>query len=460
MKNMLIAGLLLISPLIMTIVDGLYAETFFAGVAPDLIAKADVLTKCTESEINMKNKAISISSLQRLVDQKNYFGLRDSLSHNKTAWDKATYLFYQALVKNAFLNPCKSNDAIKHLLRDHRMELSDTMMAKILQVKEDNHVKLFQYKQAGETAESLVRSYAHVLDGGQVADEENNINIWTPLANTPGQTTNIGGTSQIPISKDKAGLANIPVSVQGNEFSFIVDTGADLCVLRKGLAEKLKLRKIETSVSVKGSTGKENKTELMVADSIKIGKITVKNVVFLVMPDDKLSFPQINYEINGIIGFPVIQQLKELHFSKNGILTIPKVTQKRKLKNLALCGAKSLLKITAGKDTIYCLLDTGANASELYKKYYCEHDKDVEKNGAPDSLKYSALGETKTRKTYKLKEFPISVGGKTAILPSIDVYTEDLRPDRNMFYGSIGQDYIGLFDEMIINYESMYIEFN
>ena len=460
MKSRLITMVLLISPLIATIINGLYAGTIFARDVPERIAMANVLIKRTESEANMKSKSFNVTILQCLLEQKNYFGLRDALMKNKASLDKRSYFFYHAFVENAFLNPRKSNDAIKYLLHDHRSELTDSMIAKILLIKEDNHAKLFQYKQAGETAELLVRSYAHVLDSGQVADEENNMKIWIPLSTVPGQKIKMGETSQIPLSKDKAGLANIPVSVQGRECNFIVDTGADLCVLRKGLADKLKLRKIETSVSVKGSTGKENKTELMIADSIKIGKITVKNVVFLVLPDDKLSFPQINYEINGIIGFPVIQQLKELHFSKDGTLTIPRRTLRKKLKNMALCGAKSIINIAAGKDTIYCLLDTGANASELYKKYYCEHDKDIEKNGAPDSLKYSALGETKTRKIFKMKEFPISVGDKTAILPSIDVYMEDLRPDRKMFYGSIGQDYIGLFDEMIINYESMYIEFN
>ncbi|MDO9026762.1 MAG: retropepsin-like aspartic protease [bacterium] len=456
----MIGRILLLIPLFAIFSSNLQAETVFKSCFSGQRAMADIPGNKTQRGSNMKDISDIAPVLQDLLDQKNYFGLRTALIQNKAALDKSTYLFYHALVENAFLNPRKSNDEIKYLLHNHRSELTDSMIAKILLIKEDNHAKLFQYKQAGETAELLVRSYAHVLDSGQVADEENNMKTWIPLSNIPGQTIEIGETSQIPLSKDKAGLANIPVSVQGRECNFIVDTGADLCVLRKGLADKLKLRKIETSVSVKGSTGKENKTELMIADSIKIGKITVRNVVFLVLPDDKLSFPQINYQINGIIGFPVIQQLKELHFSKDGTLTIPRRTVRKKLKNMALCGAKSIINIAAGKDTIYCLLDTGANASELYKKYYCEHDKDVEKNGAPDSLKYSALGETKTREIYKMKEFPISVGGKTANLPSIDVYTEDLRPDRKMFYGSIGQDYIGLFDEMILNYESMYIEFN
>lgn len=460
MKSRSIIRVLLISPLIATIFSVRQSQTILAKDTPELNAISNVLVKGVESEIDMKSNSDSGNDLQYLLDQKNYFGLRETLIKNKTSLDKGTFLFYLAFVENAFLNSRKSNDAINLLLNEHRSRLTDAMIAKALLIKEDNHAKLFQYKQAGETAALLVRSYAHVLDSGQIADEENNMKIWLPLADIPGQTIKINQTSQIPLTKDKAGLANIPVLIQGNECNFIIDTGADFCVLRKGFAQKLKLKKIETSVAVKGSTGKKNETELMVADSIKLGKITVQNVVFLVLPDDKLSFPQIDYQINGIIGYPVIHQMKELHFSKNGALTIPKKTSKKKLNNLALWGAKTVINIAADKDTIYCLLDTGANASELYKKYYCEHQKMIEKNGTSDSLKYSALGETKTRKIYKLNEFPLTTGGKTAVLPSIDVYPEDMRSDRKMFYGSIGQDYIGLFDEMIINYQSMYIDFN
>jgi hypothetical protein len=38
---------------------------------------------------------------------------------------------------------------------------------------------------------------------------------------------------------------------------------------------------------------------------MNIGKIVVENVVFLVFPDDQLSFPQIGYKISGILGYPV-----------------------------------------------------------------------------------------------------------------------------------------------------------
>ena len=45
-----------------------------------------------------------------------------------------------------------------------------------------------------------------------------------------------------------------------------------------------------------------------------------KNVVFLVLDDEDISFPQIEYYINGIIGFPVIEAMDEVRISKNNTI--------------------------------------------------------------------------------------------------------------------------------------------
>ena len=44
--------------------------------------------------------------------------------------------------------------------------------------------------------------------------------------------------------------------------------------------------------------------------------------VFQVLPDSILSFPSMEYEIAGLIGFPVIKELKELHIYQNGKMIV------------------------------------------------------------------------------------------------------------------------------------------
>jgi hypothetical protein len=319
---------------------------------------------------------------------------------------------------------------------------------------------LFQYKNACSTAKTLVGLYQHVLDSAIIEDENNNIDLWCSLSSVDPQTIIIKKDSKIPYTRNSVNLLNIPVKISGNSCDFMFDTGADICVLRKSYSEKLKLRFLNSTINVKGTTGKKNSSQLAIADSIQIGDIVLQNVVFLILPDEKLTFPQINLEINGIIGFPVIHQLKELRFSKDGFLTVPVIPTKSSLRNLALSTTKTIVQLTSTNDTLHFRFDTGANGSELYSKYYELRKADFEKNAISDTLTYGSLGETSNIKILKILNFSINFKGNIVILPYISVFTKDLREEYNMFYGCIGQDFISLFNEMIINYEDMFIDFN
>jgi hypothetical protein len=398
--------------------------------------------------------------LQYLLDQKHYFTLRNEFNRTKDSLHRKSFLYFSAFLENAFLHPEASNIAIQSLLTELKTELSDSTIARLLIIQEDNYVKLFQYKNACSTAKTLVGLYQHVLDSAIIGDENNNIDLWCSLSSVDPQTIIIKKDSKIPYTRNSVNLLNIPVKISGNSCDFMFDTGADICVLRKSYSEKLKLRFLNSTINVKGTTGKNNSSELAIADSIQIGDIVLQNVVFLILPDEKLTFPQINLEINGIIGFPVIHQLKELRFSKDGFLTVPVIPTKSSLRNLALSTTKTIVQLTSTNDTLHFRFDTGANGSELYSKYYELHKADFEKNAISDTLTYGSLGETSNIKIFKIMNFSINFKGNIVILPYISVFTKDLREEYNMFYGCIGQDFISLFNEMIINYEDMFIDFN
>ena len=398
--------------------------------------------------------------LQYLLDQKDYFTLRNEFNKTKDSLNRKSVLYFSAFLENAFLHPEESNTAIQSLLTELKSELSDSTIARLLIIQEDNYIKLFQYKNACSTAETLIGFYKHVLDSAKIEDENNNIDLWCSLGSVEPQTIFIKQDSKIPYTRNIVNLLNIPVNISGNTCDFMFDTGADICVLRKSYSEKLNLRFLNSTIDVKGTTGIKNSSQLAIADSIQIGDIVIKNVVFLILPDEKLTFPQINLVIDGIIGFPVIHQLKELRFSKDGFFTVPVIPTKSSLRNLALSTTKTIVQLTCNNDTLHFRFDTGANGSELYSKYYKLHKTDIEKNAILDTLTYGSLGEISNIKIFKLMNFSVNFKGNIVILPHISVFTKDLREEYNMFYGCIGQDFISLFDEIIINYEYMFVDFN
>src|SRR5207237_3830724 len=110
----------------------------------------------------------------------------------------------------------------------------------------------------------------------------------------------------------KARLLNVPVEINAQKMDFVFDTGANISTVSASTAQKLGLRIIEADIAVGSSTDIKVKSKLGVAPEIKVGQVTLKNVVFLVLEDKALTFPQINYQINGIVGFPVIEAFREI----------------------------------------------------------------------------------------------------------------------------------------------------
>ena len=424
--------------------------------------KSVLLISVLFSTVFCQNKEIE-QKLNLLLTQNDYFRLRTELYSTKNTLDSTTYFYYNAFIENSLLHTKNSNEIIKKLFDNSFLEFTDTMKAKLLQLREDNYVKMFKYKSAAQTAKIILDSYTHVLDSSTIYDEKESYSMWNALSNVPPQNMKIEKTSKVPLQKNVLGLQNIPVEVNGIECGFLLDTGANLCVIRKGYAEKLKLKIIDISIDVKGSTDTKTKSQIGIADKIRIGNCIVTNVLFLIIPDEALTIPQVNYTIDGIIGFPVLAQMKEIRFSNEGFLTIPKLGTQSDLQNLVIWGSNPVVSFSTGSDTLHFLFDTGANKSELSKAYYDKYEEYILKNGKVDSAQYGALGEfnnISTKKYYVLEDFIFYAGSKKALLPSIDIFPFILRNDRKMFYGSIGQDLINLFDEMIINFEYMYVDFN
>ncbi len=57
---------------------------------------------------------------------------------------------------------------------------------------------------------------------------------------------------------------------------------------------------------------------------------------FLVFPDEALAFPEIGYQIHGIIGFPVIEGMKEIEITRDDRFIVPDKRSTFSERNLAI----------------------------------------------------------------------------------------------------------------------------
>jgi hypothetical protein len=184
-----------------------------------------------------------------------------------------------------------------------------------------------------------------------------------------------------------------------------------------------------------------------------------ENVVFLIVPDEQLAFPQVNYYIHGIVGFPMMYQMKEIRIDKTGSIVVPQTPVKQDLHNLFMDGLMPVLQLVSGNDTLLFNMDTGAMTSEFSKKYFDAHrERIIENSIMRNAMKGGAGGVIETE-IYELTDVPFKIGNFQMTLPKITVETREYSFDED-FDGNLGQDVLMQFDEMILNFESMYLTFS
>jgi hypothetical protein len=172
-----------------------------------------------------------------------------------------------------------------------------------------------------------------------------------------------------------------------------------------------------------------------------------------------LYIAPIDFRMNIIIGYPVIAQLREVHIQKSGSLVIPARPTASSLHNLAMNGLDPIVSCAVGTDTLVFEFDTGASTTDFYAKYFHRFGKDVRRNGVADTVQSGGAGGVIKQSIFWLKEVHITIGSKTATLKKVPVQNQPIPNLREKFYGNLGQDVMAPFNETILNFDSMYIDF-
>lgn len=399
-----------------------------------------------------------LSRLQALLDQKDYFRLRVALEQDGPRLRMEDKAYFQAFVDNVFARNEWSLEAVSALLKKGEGVLTDKQRYGLWLLQEDNYYKMGQYKLAVACCDTLLRFYGTVMDTAQRQDLVNDRLLWHALEDVPPQEVILPPTVSLRWTRDVAGLMNVPVRKDTGTYDFIFDTGAGLSTISESFADRLGLRKRAVALDVQSSTGIHNTSSLAVADSLYLGTVLLKNVVFLVLPDAQLTFPPIHYSIKAILGLPVIWQLQEIHILKDGTLTLQSADHPGP-SNLALDGWAPVVSVVTRGDTLSFHFDTGASTTDLYSPYLQRHREEVLREGRRETSRRGGAGGIVATEVYRLKNVDLQVGGRSLTLPHVDVLVHSPDDKGEKYYGNLGQDVFSRFPEMVLNFKYMYLNF-
>lgn len=395
-------------------------------------------------------------SLDDLYQQKNFFELRDELAKRPDD-TSIELLFYRGAVANKFNESETSISYLRKYLKTAKNKIDESY-----DLLADNYVKTYQYAKAAEAYKSIIENNKAAIknDPDKISGLKTVFGLYSAIGNVPVQKVSFDGDTQLQGTRDQAKLLNIPVKISAQTMNFVFDTGANLSTMTASTAQKLGLRIIEAKVSVGSSTDKEIDSKLAIVPVLQVGGITVHNVVFLVMEDEALYFPQINYQINGIIGFPVIEAFRHITISKTDEIFVPAKVKKSKIEqNLCFDSLTPIISAKYGNRRMSFAFDTGAQNSTFYPPFFKSQEEEIKKKYTLQNVKLGGAGGYKEVPAYRIDNLELSIFDKTASIKNARVITEPVNEGSRYFYGNLGQDLIKQFDKMILDFESMSVVF-
>ncbi len=409
--------------------------------------------------IHASDSLLTEWDLVRMLDKKDLFRLEALLQEKRSELPPYIVLYLDANLQNAFNQTEQSLQTINKLLDNYSESLSDALLYRVYAIKYDNLFKQYRYNKAAEALEIAIDKYGHAVDSVWLAVvREKDYNFVRSLKGFPVQKMHITTDVSIPVSLNEYNHIIMNVSSGGQSENFIFDTGASN-VISESCARRMGIRIFESKASTVGAVDKQVQLKVGLADKLRIGDLMFENVVFKVMPDESLSFPEANYVIHGIIGFPVMNQMKEIEICKNKSITVVAHPTKGNSRNLFLDNAMPIVQFEANHDTVLFIMDTGANTTKFSENYFAAHTVEIKEKATSNTIRRGGVGGFVDSEVYELKNVQLKIGGQEMVIPTITVLTDKLSYLTN-YDGHLGQDVLMHFNKLTLNFKEMYVSFD
>ncbi|UJH90913.1 retropepsin-like domain-containing protein [Antarcticibacterium sp. 1MA-6-2] len=415
-----------------------------------------LIGSCKSGSVRGGQENFVVAQIDSLLEHKNFFAARKLYQQNFQNLSEFEKLKAGVFLDYAFNRSDSSAYKSEILFSRFKDRLRDSMEYEIKALAHINHSREYEYKKAKESLQQLLANYDSFISEEEKKDLQNTLIIWKALQDQPKQRVVKNDRLELPLFIDKASLKNLTVTSGDVKENFIFDTGANISTISETTAEKFGVKVLSGSFEVDAITGNKINSQIGIAPRLEIGPVIIYNAVCLIFPDDALSISQLDYQINGILGFPVLEALDEIQITRDNILIVPVEQTHSREGNLAIDFLTPLLFLKDNQGAGVYTFDISATESMLYDTYFKKHRAELE-NAAEVDYSFGGAGGVTTKKGLYTSFSPI-VNGRAIKLDQVIVLKEAVTPN-NYFYGNIGQDLIDKFEKMIINFDKMFLSF-
>jgi len=380
--------------------------------------------------------AQSATDLNSLYRQHRWFELRNAISESDAS------PFYRGAVECAFGELLKCEADLHEVAKSHSTTADRIAAHRIL-------ISAFfregKYKAALSEADALL-----ALDPDD-ADIKSDHPLLQILGEFSDQQAESHGNSVLKI--DEHGL---PVVINGKSATYWFDTGANLSVLSESEARRLNLvpRSVQTTVGV--MTGAKVGFRIALAESLQIGNSTLKNVVFLVFPDEQQPFSSLPQESRGLLGMPVLLVLGQISFGSDRQFEIISKENGNSLVRPNLCfdGKTPLALVEYKNRQLTFTLDTGASSTDLYPPFAIAFP-EVLRRGQTRVSKMEGVGSTQNLESAVLPSVKLKVDHFPLVLRPATVLLKENGESSRFFHGNLGIDLLMQPRKVVLDFRTM-----
>ena len=399
------------------------------------------------------NSSTSTAYLDLLVFQKRYLELESAIAVSESDLAPVIRAYFKGVIANRINQGSLSIQLLQPILST--LIATDPVRAEIaLCTVADDYAKAFRY---GDAAAAYGEAGRVSQQQGRPSEcnAQQQSSRWALLTDVHPQL--IRGRHQFEVAgkRDTFGLFEVPVATDHYTGSWIVDSGANLSVIRRSVAEKMGL-KISVKAETAQGVGPSVTTRVSVISELRLGKAVVHNVPVLVVEDSVLTFSRVDYQIDGCLGLPVIAAFGAVTFYPDGRVRfgMASVAKTTRFHNLFLENFTPLIAADLGLGDRLFTLDTGAQGAVLSAQFYLE-DRESSELTNPVDLELVGAGGTISSPAYVLPSLVARFGNKCAILKQVPILTGSMGSS-DEFYGNLGQSALASFSSFTLNFTTMH----
>lgn len=390
------------------------------------------------------------AQLQALVETRQYLSLESGIANTRLEVSDAA--FFRGILANRRNRLRDSIDLLEPLAAKLAVAPASWREKELLASLADDYSKIFEYARSEATFAKLLQRYGAALTKREHRNFSNRLSEMHLLRAAPPQTLEKTSPSMLTAKMNGIGLPEIPVEAGGKPESWVLDTGANTCVITETTARRIGLQLLEGTASTDDISGLPVSFRIGVLPELKIGNTILHNVEMPVTADKNLNIAGI--QIQGIIGFPVQAALGSFSVYADGRVGIDSDPPSETTAEMFMERQTPLVAAKAGGEARLFSLDTGATGSMFSERLY-----QIMKSKLADqkatTIPIAGAGGTRSIHGYSLKDLTLTIAGEDVVLKDASIFSEPSGAGVDDVFGTLGQDMLRSFKSYTVDFRGM-----